>query len=449
MSIKKYKIQTNKNILILGYGKTGKSIASFLKNKKLNIYFWDDNKEALNKINSRFLKYTKQNLSLFHSIYASPGISKNHKIIKSAIKNKIKISSDIELFLNQLENKSNILLAITGTNGKSTIALMISKVLKVKPLANYGNTALENLQKINKNIVLELSSFQLDYLNFIKPKVSIISNIKEDHISYHGNFKNYQKSKIKICKYQDEKDFAILNYDDHNLRKISLKKNFTRAKIIWVSLRKRLKGGISFLDDILYDDCFTKKEYKIKKTVFLTHFHNKLNFIISYSALKCINYQSYEALKVLSAFKGIPHRVEYIGKINNINFYNDSKATNVSATCSALESFNKVYLIAGGSSKGGGFSALKKYTEKIYEAYLIGETANEIKQVLGSLCKAYICNNLEEAIQKSYHKSIESKNKYPILLSPACASFDQYQNYESRGKHFKKIFNQISNGPLK
>ena len=218
----------------------------FLKNKKLNIYFWDDNKEILNKINSRFLKYTKQNLSIFHSIFASPGISKNHKIIKNAIKNKIKISSDIELFLNELDNKSNILLAITGTNGKSTIALMISKALNIKPLANYGNTVLENLQKINKNIVLELSSFQLDYLDFIKPKVSIISNIKEDHISYHGSFKNYQKSKIKICKYQDEKDFTILNYDDFNLRKISLKKNFTRATIIWVSLKKELREVFLF-----------------------------------------------------------------------------------------------------------------------------------------------------------------------------------------------------------
>ena len=116
--------------------------------------------------------------------------------------------------------------------------------------------------------MLELSSFQLDYLDFIKPKVSIISNIKEDHISYHGSFKKYQKAKIKICNYQDEKDFAILNYDDPNLRKVSLKKNFTRAKIIWVSLRKRIKGGISFLDDILYDDCFTKKNTKLKKLFF-------------------------------------------------------------------------------------------------------------------------------------------------------------------------------------
>ena len=114
--------------------------------------------------------------------------------------------------------------------------------------------------------------------------------------------------------------------------------------------------------------------------------------------------------------------MEYIGKINNINFYNDSKATNVSATCSALESFNKVYLIAGGSSKGGGFSSLKNYAEKIYEAYLIGETANEFKRVLGKVCKSFICNDLEEAIQKSYHKSISTK-KINIQFYYLCMCF--------------------------
>ena len=128
--------------------------------------------------------------------------------------------------------------------------------------------------------------------------------------------------------------------------------------------------------------------------------------------MKCLNFDSNKALKALNTFKGIPHRVEHLGKINNINFYNDSKATNVSATCSALESFNKVYLIAGGSSKGASFSSLKKYAEKIYEAYLIGETANELKKVLGSFCKSFICNDLEDAVKKSYYKSITSKNKY-------------------------------------
>ena len=120
----------------------------------------------------------------------------------------------------------------------------------------------------------------------------------------------------------------------------------------------------------------------------------------------------------------------------------------MSATSSALQSFNKVFLIAGGASKGGSFNSLVKHAEKIFEAYLIGETAKELKKVLGKFCKSIICNDLEEAVKKSYNKSIISKTNYPILLSPACASFDQYQNYKSRGNHFKRIFNKILNGQL-
>ena len=177
MKIKKEKKTPFKNILILGYGKTGKSIAEFFKNNKLNIYFWDDNPEVFDKISNNFLKYNKQSLSIFERIFVSPGISKSHKIVKNAYKNKIKISSDIELFLSKLKalNKNNLLLAVTGTNGKSTIALMIARALKVKPLANFGNLVLENSGE--DCIVLELS-FQLEYIDYIKPKVSIISNIR-------------------------------------------------------------------------------------------------------------------------------------------------------------------------------------------------------------------------------------------------------------------------------
>ena len=450
MKIKKDKKETFKNILILGYGKTGKSIAEFFKNNKLNIYFWDDNSEVFDKISNNFFKYNNQSLSIFQRIFVSPGISKSHKIVKNAYKNKIKISSDIELFLSKLKalNKNNLLLAVTGTNGKSTIALMIARALKVKPLANFGNLVLENVPEEDQSIVLELSSFQLEYIDYIKPKVSIISNIKEDHISYHGSLKSYINSKIKICHHQKQKDYTILNYDDLNIRKAFLRKDLIKAKVIWVSSQKKIKDGISYLGDILYDYYFTKKEYQISKNNFLTHHHNKLNFVISYAALKCFHYESEKAIKSLKTFKGLPHRVECIGKVNNIYFYNDSKATNVSATSSALQSFNKVFLIAGGASKGGSFNSLVKHAGKICEAYLIGETAKELKKVLGKFCKSIICNDLEEAVKKSYNKSIISKTNYPILLSPACASFDQYENYKSRGNHFKKLFNKILNGQL-
>ena len=243
MKLKRHKKEKYKNILILGYGKTGRSIARFLGNKKLNIYFWDDNKSVLDKINDNFFVYNQQNLNNFESIFVSPGISKSHKIIKNAIKNKIKISSDIELFLDNLkrQDKKNSILAVTGTNGKSTIALMIAEVLNLKPLANFGNLVLENLPKKNHDLILELSSFQLEYLNFIKPKVSIISNIRKDHISYHGNFKNYKNAKINICYNQDEKDFIILNYDDSQTRKAFLNKNITDASKVWVSVQKKIK----------------------------------------------------------------------------------------------------------------------------------------------------------------------------------------------------------------
>ena len=320
---------------------------------------------------------------------------------------------------------------------------MIAEALNLKPLANYGHLVLENLPRKNDNIVLELSSFQLEYLSFIKPKVSIISNIKEDHISYHGNFRNYFLSKTKINLHQDQDDYLILNYDDAYLRKYFDETN--KAKIIWVSSKEKINKGVFFIDDTLVDNFYSEKEYKIRQNLFLNNNHNRLNFAISYTALKVIGLKSSLIINSLIKFRGLPHRMEHIGVLNNINFYNDSKATNVSATCAALESFKKVFLIAGGSKKGTNFDELVNYSERVYEAYLIGETALEIKKVLENYCKIFICRDLEEAVKKSYEKSLNSKKNYPILLSPACASFDKYENYQNRGKHFKNIFNKILN----
>jgi len=437
------------NILILGYGNTGKSLGVFLS-KKFNIYFWDDDQNKFDKIDKSFSKYNYEKVSFFDCIYVSPGVNKSHKILKKALKNQVKISSDIELFLDNVKglNTKNKLLAITGTNGKSTIASMVAKALDLKPLANYGNLVLENFPKKDEEIVLELSSFQLEYLNFIKPKVAIISNVKEDHISYHGNFKNYFISKTKISKHQDQDDYLILNHDDPRLRKYFTINSKNKAKIVWVSSQKKIANGIFFIKDTLVDNFFSKYRRIIKQNFFLEQNHNKLNFAISFATLKCLGFNSDLAVSSLIKFKGIPHRMEYVGVLNNINFYNDSKATNVSATCSALESFNKVFLIAGGSGKGGSFNLLADYTDKVYEAYLIGETANDIKKALGKYCKSFICNDLEEAVRKSYKKSFISKKYYPILLSPACASYDKYKNFESRGRHFKSIYNKISSGKL-
>ena len=429
-------------------GSTGKSIAKFFKYKEFNIFFWDDNEKKLDNVKAPFYKYSNEGLSKFNCIYVSPGINKNHRIIKKALEKNIRVSSDIDLFLEytqKLKTKNKIL-AITGTNGKSSIALMIAKALNLKPLANFGNLVLENFPKKNEEIILELSSYQLEYITFIKPKISIISNVKEDHLSYHGSFNNYFLSKTKISKYQNKNDYLILNRDDPNLYTHYNGNSNRNVQIIWVSSKNKIERGIYFIDNKLVDNFFNNSEHIISKNTTLEKNHNKLNFAISYAALMSLGLKSKAIIKSLVKFKGLPHRMEHIGDLNDIDFYNDSKATNVSATCAALENFKKVFLIAGGSKKGGNFNKLADFSENVYEAYLVGETALDIKKVLERYCKIFICSNLEDAVKKSYMKSLNTKKKYPILLSPACASFDRYENFESRGMHFKNIFYKLSSG---
>ena len=398
-------------------GSTGKSIAKFFKYKKFNIFFWDDNEKKLDNVKAPFYKYSNEGLGKFNCIYVSPGINKNHKIIKKALEKNIRVSSDIDLFLEYIKKlkTKNKILAITGTNGKSSIALMIAEALNLKPLANFGNLVLENFPKKNEEIILELSSYQLEYITFLKPKISVISNVKEDHLSYHGSFNNYFLSKTKISKYQNKNDYLILNKDDPNLHTHYNGNSNRNVQIIWVSSKNKIDRGIYFINNKLVDNFFNNSEHIISKNIKLEKNHNKLNFAISYAALMSLGLKSKAIIKSLVNFKGLPHRMEHIGDLNDIDFYNDSKATNVSATCAALENFKKVFLIAGGSKKGGNFKKLADFSENVYEAYLVGETALDIKKVLEKYCKIFICSNLEDAVKKSYKKSLNTK-KYPILL---------------------------------
>ena len=432
-----------KDILIIGFGKTGKSIARFLKNQKVNIFIYDDYLSTTK--NNNFFNPKQKKISDFYTIFVSPGISKEHKLIKQANKKKIRISSDIELFWESkhIINTDQSILGITGTNGKSTIAMMISNVLKTKPLGNFGNTVLDYLNDKNKNFVIEISSFQLDYIDNFKPNISIISNINIDHLNYHKTFLNYLNAKIKISKNQDKKDFLILNYDDDNIKSFFEKKNDVKAKIIKISNKTNISNGIYFKKDKIYDNFFTNKNYTLKAKNFLNLNHNQLNYTLAFSALLALGLEPKKIIKGLNKFEGLPHRLEFLGKIKKIEFYNDSKATNVAATCSAIGSFKKVILIAGGSDKGESFKEFNKFSNIIIEAFLVGENANKIKKYINRKLQNKICTNLKDALEQSYKKSLSSGKYYPILFSPASASFDNYKSFEHRGDYFKKLFKNI------
>ncbi|RPH06486.1 MAG: UDP-N-acetylmuramoyl-L-alanine--D-glutamate ligase [Alphaproteobacteria bacterium TMED194] len=437
----------NKDILIVGFGKTGKSILKFFKNQKVNIFLYDDNVDVIkNKIQSKhFFNEKEKDISDFSTIFVSPGISKNHKLIKKAVNKKIPISSDLELFWEDrlISNANQSILGITGTNGKSTIALMISSVFQTQPLGNFGNTILDNLDKKTKCLVIELSSFQLDYIENFKPNISIISNIKHDHLNYHKTFDNYLKAKINITKNQDKEDFLILNYDDENIKNYFNKKNDIKAEIIKISNKSSFSKGIYYKKNEIYDNFFTNKKYALKENNFLKLKHNQLNYTIAFSALLALGLKANKIIKSLNKFEGLPHRLEFLGKIKKISFYNDSKATNVAATCSAIKSFKKVILIAGGFDKGESFKELNKFSDIIIETYLVGENAYKIKKYINKKLPNKICENLKEALERSYKKSISSGKYYPILFSPASASFDNYKSFEHRGDCFKRLFKNI------
>ena len=436
-----------KDILIIGFGKTGKSILKFFKNQKVNIFIYDDNLDIIkNNLKSKHIFSEKEKkLSDFSTIFVSPGISKNHKLIKKAANKKIPISSDIELFWeNQIiSNANQSILGVTGTNGKSTIALMISSVLRTQPLGNFGNTILDNLDKKIKYFVIELSSFQLDYINNFKPNISIISNINNDHLNYHKTFDNYFKAKINISKNQGKEDFLILNYDDENIKNFFNKKNDIKAKIVKISNKSIFSKGIYYKKNKIYDNFFTNKKYSLKDSSFLKLEHNQLNCTIAFSALLALGVEVNKIIKGLNEFEGLPHRLEFLGKIKKSSFYNDSKATNIAATCSAIKSFKKVILIAGGSDKGESFKELNKFSNIIIKTYLVGENAYKIKKYINRKLPNKICENLKEALEQSYQKSVSSGKHYPILFSPASASFAHYKSFEQRGDCFKKLFKNI------
>ena len=441
----KNNIFKNKKTLVIGLGVTGKSVIKFLKQQKAEIFFWDDavsnfkDEKSLQHFNIK-----KDFEKKFDFLIVSPGVKKEHFLLKKFSNTSAKITNDIEIFWQIIKqnSRSNKIIGITGTNGKSTVASMIAHFFKTKVLGNFGNPVLDNISRHSKPIIIELSSFQLDFIKDFYPNISIITNLKRDHVSHHGSLRNYVNAKKKIFKNKTAEDVLVLNYDDQLVRKIA--KSNIRAKIIWVSNQKELKNGISFLENKIIDNYFENKliTYNLNKKNNLLH--NKINIIFSYSVLKTLGYKSETILRKLKTYKGLDYRLEYLGKIRQVGFYNDSKATNVAATCSAIESFDKVFLIAGGSDKKDDFKPLKKLYKKIYATYLYGETATKIATSLKNTVSSHLCNDLDEAIRKSFLKSVQTKKCYPILFSPACASFDQYENYKSRGAHFTKLFKVLS-----
>ncbi|VWL85795.1 UDP-N-acetylmuramoyl-L-alanine--D-glutamate ligase [Oceanivirga miroungae] len=412
--------------VVLGLGISGQGAVNLLKSKKLDFIIVDD-KKAIKSVDAIEL-IEKEDI-----IVKSPGISWANPLLSYAIKNGIRIISEIDLALDYLDKKTKII-AITGTNGKTTIVTKIYELLnfvgfKASLGGNEGHSLCDIVidSNIYDYIVLELSSYQLENNPKIKPYIALITNLTPDHLTRYNSVMDYYLTKFNIFKNQDENDYMIIDKNEKMVNSL-LNQKFLAKKIYIEN-----KG-----ENLVYEN----EVIIAKKDMLLKGEHNAINMLFLIAVAKIIGISSKKIEKFLKIAKSLEHRIEEFFVKENTHFINDSKGTNVESSLVALDSFkgSKVYLIVGGKDKK--IDNTKLY-EKIYEInaipLIIGENKLEFtKEFNKTGYKHYVLDNLEN-VMEFIKNNIDFKEEQYILLSPATSSFDQFNSFEHRGKVFKQL----------
>lgn len=435
----------NKNILIMGFGVTGKSSLKFLREFPVKIYIYDKKIDLQSlKVDEDFIIFKDEDLDKIDLIVKSPGIYPFDDLLVKAREKNIEIISDIELSYRYL--KTDNVVAVTGTNGKTTTTTIVGDILKRKAktfvVGNIGRGILEITKEAKKDdfIVIEASSFQLEDTIKFKPHIALLTYVTSDHLDWHKTTENYVNAKFKIFANQDENDFAILNYED---RKLAKKYNI-KAQKYYFSMEKISEKGSYFEDGkIYYNDGKSTEEILEVKDLKIPGVHNIKNVMAAIIIAKLFGIDSYTIKRSISSFTGVEHRIEFVRELNGVKYYNDSKGTNPDSTEVAIAAMDgDVILIAGGYDKNSNFDNLiEKSKDKLKTVILLGETADKIS----NSCKKsdvefYIVKDLNKAVELAKKLAVKGED---VLLSPACASWDMYSNYEARGRHFKDLVREL------
>jgi len=376
----------------------------------------------------------------------SPGIPTGLAYIEKAKSAGIPVIGEFELASRFCKAQ---ILAITGTNGKTTTTSMLYEIMKAhNPLSevvgNIGTAFSERVKNINEKAfcVAEVSSFQLESIERFKPKVSAILNFSEDHLDRHGSFRNYVNVKARIFENQDESDFLVLNYDDIECKELTKR---AKAKVLYFSRKDFNINGVFLKGDTFYLNINGEAKYLLKTAdLTVTGTHNYENAMAAIAMAHVMNVPVEIIVASIKKFAGVAHRMEYVRTLNGVVYYNDSKGTNIESAIKAIEAIDKpIFLIGGGCDKGADFSLwVKSFESKVKKLYIIGA----VSDILEEACQKQGFYNyekiktFEEAVKKA---STETKSGEVVLLSPACASWDMFESYEHRGDLFKKIVNEL------
>lgn len=444
----------NKNILVIGLGVSGIACIKGLSMLGANLYVYDENKQSDEKLkelenikaeyffgNDEIKKINMDNLDL---AIKSPGIKYEVPIIQKLTEKNIKIISDIEAAYKVTDA---MIVSITGTNGKTTTTTLIGEIVKEskkngKLTGNIGYGMFYDAINSDKEdiLVAEVSSFQLAGTYEYRPHISVITNITPDHLDFHHTFENYAEAKFKNVINQKENDYAVLNYEDEIVRDFSDK---IKAKKIFFSSVHSLDEGICVEDGKMMFKSDGKAEFIINtRDIFIPGTHNLENAMAAAGAALALGIDTKIISHVLKEFKGVEHRLEFCGEFNEVKFYNDSKGTNPDASIKAVQGIEKpIILIAGGYDKKSSYDEfIKAFDGKVKALVLLGQTADDIDKCARKygFTNIYRVDNMDEAVKKCFELSDKGDN---VVLSPACASWGMYPNYEVRGRDFKERVN--------
>jgi UDP-N-acetylmuramoylalanine--D-glutamate ligase len=445
----------NKRIVILGGGESGVGAALLAKQKGFEVFVSDfgkipepyKNELLLNKIDFEDGGHTEEQILNADEIIKSPGIPESVEIIKKIRARKINIISEIELAY-RYKNESKVI-AVTGSNGKSTTTAMAYHICKTAGLScalvgNIGYSFARQISQDPKQVyVAEVSSFQLDDIVQFKPDIAILTNITEDHLDrYEYNFEKYIKSKFSITKNQTEQEVFIYCLDDEVTVKY-LNKFLIRSKLLPYTMHKQLPQGAYILDGQMHlkwekeEIIMSVEDFAIKGK------HNQYNTMAAGLSAAVMDIRKEKIRVAVQTFTSLEHRMEHVATIRGVEFINDSKATNVNSTWYALESMTKpVILILGGIDKGNDYSFIKDLVkEKVKAIVCMGADNRKIHEAFGNQVGLMVnTNNATDAVKSAFHFADKGD---VVLLSPACASFDLFKNYEDRGRQFKAAVKEL------
>lgn len=430
--------------LLVGLGQSSMACAQFLQRQGCSVCAFADTREqptALAEFKNAFPEakfllgdaFNTTVLSEVDALVLSPGFDPRHEVVNEARRQRMDVVGEVELFARVVDKP---VMGITGTNGKSTVTVLAGELLKASGLnvAVGGNLGTPTVELLNDDVdvyVLELSSFQLETTHSLTLISATVLNISDDHADRYDTYDDYITAKLRIYQHAQ---WAIINQDD-----AYLKTHLPKCSCLTFSVKERA-------DYALFENTLTFDGVEVPSSdVKLSGIHNIANVLAAVALVSPVCEFNSDMKQVLSTFTGLQHRMQWVANVHGVDYFNDSKATNVGATVAALEGLNKkVILIAGGVGKNQDFSPLVDAVKThVHELVFVGEDVSDLSSTLSDVVPQYEAHTMDKALAYAHQKSANDSGFDAVLLSPACASFDQYKSFEDRGEHFMRCVQSL------